>query len=272
MCGFSVVYCKRQKPRHDEIERIVNDTHSIIWKCSVLECAFGQGSSVPCGTSVPYSVQIECVECVEGESYSDSHGYSHCKSCRLCAENEKTSGRCTKEEDTTICLQTCNKRFYWDKLTDSCRPCSDCCKEAFPLQENCMNSGQCRNYTNVMCEHPTNASQDKEKANQNGNSQKESLSMLKIIAIVISTLLIMVVVVIIILLVMWKLYGWQEAKTRLRKCFCFCCRTANSNVRSTWTMDFNNEHDFEPTTRTESEIHLEEAADKIGSLKSGDYQ
>lgn len=76
VCGFGMfcVTCERHKPRHDEIEIVINDTHSKIWKCP--ECPFGHEPNVKRGASVNSSVLIQCVECVEGHTFSDSHGYT----------------------------------------------------------------------------------------------------------------------------------------------------------------------------------------------------
>lgn len=69
VCGFGIfcVTCERHKPRHDEIEMVINKTHSKIWKCP--ECPFGHEPNVKCGASVNSSVHIHCVECVEGHPF-----------------------------------------------------------------------------------------------------------------------------------------------------------------------------------------------------------
>ncbi|CAH3041838.1 unnamed protein product, partial [Porites lobata] len=158
--GSSLVSCKRQKPKHDEIERVIDKTHSVIWKCSVSECHPGSGLSFPCGVSIPFSESIECVYCVKGANYSETNDYSQCKSCRKCSPHEKSSGHCTTTEDTTRCLKICNKGFYWNNITDSCDPCSDCCRQPLTHHEQqCEDSGlpmshQCRQ-SHLECQHPT---------------------------------------------------------------------------------------------------------------------
>ena len=118
---------KRRKPGPDEIERVINATHSIFWKCTMLQCPIGHGATVPCASSVSISTPIKCIPCIGGVNFSDSHDYTTCKSCQNCDKHEKKSGECTPESDTTKCLGTCHKGFYMDKISGGCHPCSDCC-------------------------------------------------------------------------------------------------------------------------------------------------
>ena len=141
--GSSLTSCKRQKPKPDEIEVVMNVTHSVIWKCSVIECRPGSGLSIPCGTSVAFGISINCVNCVKGVNYSDTSDYSQCKSCRKCSPHEKSSGNCTTTEDSSSCLEICSKGFYWNNVTNTCDQCSDCC-------------GQPLIYHEKQCEDPTN--------------------------------------------------------------------------------------------------------------------
>lgn len=258
--GQTLVNCKRQKPQYDEIERVQNETHSIIWKCA--ECELGLGYSVLCGTSVPISVSLECVPCVEGFNFSNRHDYSPCKTCMKCADHELTSGHCTTEEDTTKCLGTCDKGFYWNGLTDSCHPCSVCCEGNITDHEKqCESSGlplthQCRQ-SNVICTYPLNSSQ---------NSSQTFPSYL-IVVIVIS---IIPIVVVLVLVVMWRCCGSQRAKNILIACFC-CCRrhSAKSTVGITNTYFNHNENDTESSLGVATES--QEASDTLGSLRSGDF-
>ena len=148
--GSSLTSCKRQKPRPDEIEIVMNVTHSVIWKCSVIECRPGSGMSIPCGTSVAFGISINCVNCVKGVNYSDTSDYSQCKSCRKCSPHEKSSGNCTTTEDSSSCLEICSKGFYWNNVTNACDQCSDCCGQPLTYHEKqCEDSGlpvtrQCR--------------------------------------------------------------------------------------------------------------------------------
>ena len=128
----------------------MNVTHSVIWKCSVIECRPGSGMSIPCGTSVAFGISINCVNCVKGVNYSDTSDYSQCKSCRNCSPHEKLSGNCTTTEDASSCLEICSKGFYWNNVTNACDQCSDCCGQQLKNHEKqCEDSGlpvtrQCR--------------------------------------------------------------------------------------------------------------------------------
>ena len=146
--GSSLTSCGRQKPRPDEIEIVMNVTHSVIWKC--LECHPGRGLSIPCGTSVAFGVSINCVYCVKGVNYSDTSDYSQCKSCRRCSPHQKLSGNCTTTEDASSCLKKCYKGFYWNNVKNACHQCSYCCgKQLTHHEKQCEDSGlpetdQCR--------------------------------------------------------------------------------------------------------------------------------
>ena len=278
--ALTLVNCKRYKPRHDEIERILNDTHSITWKC-LAECPVGSGYSVLCGTSVPFSVSLECVPCVEGFNFSNTHDYSPCKTCMNCDNHELKSGHCTTEKDTTTCLRTCEKGFYWDDLTDSCQQCSVCCEgqNITDHEKQCESSGlppthQCRQ-TSIICKHLSNSSQNttdnKKPAVHQGHPQRQTLSSFLIGVIVVSIVLAVVILVVLVLVVMWRCFGCQRAKTILlaAACFCYCC-CHSANMTGGNIMYFNhNENDAECSVRIANEN--EEASDKIGSLKSGDF-
>ena len=279
VCGFGIfcVTCERHKPRHDEIEMVINKTHSKIWKCP--ECPFGHEPNVKCGASVNSSVHIQCVECVEGHTFSDSHGYEPCKNCHKCVENEERSGSCSKEEDTTKCLGTCRIGLYWESA--SCQPCSNCCGENYQHERQCENAGvptkqQCRQ--TVECQHaPTNASHldDKPRQEDQNDSQRKSLSTLEVVALgIVSAVLIVTVFLIVALLVMWKLHGWQQTKCILKRYFCSCCPSAISNDEVA-VHEFDNEvfdpGNFESTTWREYEMQKEEETDQMGPLKSGDF-
>ena len=248
---LSFVNCKRQKPRHDEIERVINDTHSSIWKCSLAECPLGYGLNVPCGSSIPFNVSIHCVLCDEGVSYSDRHDFSQCKTCTNCDAHEERSGWCSLEEDTIKCLRTCHKRFYWDNLTDSCHPCSKCCEDNDTSHEKqCEGSGlpithQCQQ-TNIVCPDPTDSSISDDRTlspqdqSSSDNLERRTLSSLEIGAIVISTIILMIIILVIIVLVwMWRKFGLQRTKTKLGNWFCYCWGSENSNGGKTVHFDNN---------------------------------
>ncbi|CAH3023840.1 unnamed protein product [Porites evermanni] len=153
--GSSVVSCKRQKPKHDEIERVINKTQSVIWKCSVSECHPGSGLSFPCGVSIPFSESIECVYC----------------------------------------------GFYWNKITDSCDPCSDCCRQPLAHHEKqCEDSGlpvshQCRQ-SHVQCQHPTGTFKTDGKLFQPDDHKVNRLSSSSIAGIVVSCVLLVVMIIV----------------------------------------------------------------------------
>ena len=215
---------KRQKSRRDEVERVINDTHSVIWKCSMLpKCPVGHGSTVLCGTSVPFSVKIKCVPCIKRVNFSDTHDYSTCKTCRNCGDHEEKSGECTPDLDTTTCLGTCHKRFYMDKITGSCHPCSDCCGKYEKYHEKqCENSGlpsktQCRENN---CHQPT-----KENPTTPDNDKPGSPSHSEIAGIVVGIISILVIVVAVILIAR---YGLQKIKSTLKSWCCCCCHLENT--------------------------------------------
>ena len=141
---------KHRKPGPDEIERVINATHSIFWKCTMLQCPIGHGATVPCASSVSISTPIKCIPCIGGVNFSHSHDHTTCKSCQNCDKHEKKSGECTPESDTTKCLGTCHKGFYMDKISGGCHPCSDCCgQDKKHHEKQCENSNlprsmQCR--------------------------------------------------------------------------------------------------------------------------------
>ncbi len=274
-----LVQAKRQKPRPDEIERIINATHSVIWECSTSECNPGLGLSVQCGTSIPISTPIKCVFCVKGVSYSDTHDYSTCKSCKNCGKHENKKGECTPEEDTTECLGTCFKGFYMDKITGDCHTCSDCCGEANKHHEKqCEDSGlppnqQCRQ-NNVKCHNPTDG--DTAITERQYRERKERLQALQIATIVVCPTVFVLIVVII--LVIWKCFGWQQFKSMLKECCCCCCNRLRSNAGT--TVNFHISDHFEAPDLESGALCINgsgsslgaEETDGIGSLPSGNNQ
>ncbi|XP_067056590.1 uncharacterized protein [Acropora muricata] len=111
-----------RQPGEGEIERVFNETHSSFWQCP--SCNPGIGASVECGTSVSFDVDIDCKQCKSNVTYSDTHDHSTCKPCRRCKEHEKMTGVCSVDKDTTNCLGSCEKGYYW--TNDSCQPCRHC--------------------------------------------------------------------------------------------------------------------------------------------------
>ena len=216
------VHGKRQQPSHDEIERIVNDTHSFMWKCP--ECHPGSGLNVQCGTSISIDIPIKCVPCVKGVNHSNTQDYSTCKSCKNCAKHENKTGECTLEEDTTECLGTCHKGFYMDKITGDCQPCSDCCIIARGKkyhEEQCEDSGfppnqQCRQSNN--CPHPT-----KPMTSPLPNDSDDGQGSQGTVKIVLIILVIFFFILLIAFLVLRRHYGWEQIKSVLTK-WCCCYR------------------------------------------------
>lgn len=267
---------KRQQPSHDEIERIVNDTHSIIWKCP--ECHPGSGLIVQCGTSISIDIPIKCVPCVKGVNYSNTQDHSTCKSCRNCAKHENKRGECTPEEDTTECLGTCHKGFYMDKITGECRPCSDCCNNVTTKrhhEEQCEDSGlprnqQCRK-SNYKCPHPTMTSP---RLSDNQDDEPGSQGTLTIALISIGVFFFLLTVLV---LFIWRCYGWGQVKSFLTKCCCCCCRLVlptEGNTVDFHVSDHFIESDLEAAHSTGSGSHLTENEDvltNLSSLPAGGY-
>lgn len=266
--NFVHILGERHKPRHDEIERVINVTHSVIWKCTNSECHPGSGLNVQCGISIPISTPIICVPCVKGANYSNSQDYSTCKSCKNCGKHENKRGQCTGEEDTTECLGTCHKGFYMDKITHDCHPCSDCCDHLDKHHEKqCEDSGlpsqqQCRQ-TNL-CHPSTDATPTK---TYHQPERPRSLKTLEIAAIVFS---ITMAVFIIGFLVLWWRFGWEQVKSTFKSCCCYCCNLVWSTGGN--AVDFNpsDQDDLESAFCNVGGIQLVEDGDVLGTLTSGD--
>ena len=255
-----------------------NATHSSIWKCTVLECHPGSGLSFPCGGSIPFSESIECVYCVKGVNYSETNDYSQCKSCRKCSPHEKSSGHCTTTEDTTRCLKICDEGFYWNYVTDSCDPCSDCCgKPSTPHEKQCEDSGlpvshQCQQ-TDVKCQHPTATAKTDGKPFQPDDHKLNHLSSSSIAGIVVGCVLLVVTVIIVIGFVICKQPEWQQVKTVLKRDCCF------SQGKTEIVYPYNpndNDADLESAPCSQENGsgpgHLIEEANKKGLLRSGKYK
>lgn len=271
--GLALIVCvhgKRQQPSHDEIERIINETHSVIWKCP--ECHPGSGLIAQCGTSISIDIPIKCVPCVKGVNYSNTQDHSTCKSCRNCAKHENKRGECSAEEDTTECLGTCHKGLYMDKITGECHPCSDCCNIVTTKshhEEQCEDSGlprnqQCRQ-SNYECPHSTMTSPPPENPDDEPGSQGTSTIALIIIGIFLLLLIVLV-------LFLWRCYGWERVKSFLTKCCCCCCSLVlptGGNTVHFHASDHFIEHDLEAAHGTVSGSHLTESGDVLSSLPAG---
>ena len=215
---------RRRKPGGSEIERVVNGTHSVFWQC-VGGCPPGNGFSVECGTSVSINVSIECKECKLSVTYSDTHDLSTCKPCRRCKEHEKMTGVCSVDKDTTKCLGSCEKGYYWEN--NNCQVCSECCKNNISrtYEKQCKDSGlpesrQCRKVETV-CEKDS----PKEKRDENGKTN--------VLIIIIVIFVSVTIVIIAITVAVWKIVGWKEFKSKITSCLTFESR--NSEVLPTIT-------------------------------------
>lgn len=263
------VHGKRQQPRHDEIERVINDTDSVICKCSNRECSPGSGLNVQCGTSIPYSTPIQCVGCVKGVNYSSTQDYSTCKSCRNCGKHENKRGECTPEEDKTKCLGTCHMGFYMDTITGDCHLCSDCCNIVIAKkhhEKQCEDSGlppeqQCRQ-SNIKCPRPTKP--DNEQGRQGA------------LTIALIFIAIFLIILLIVFLVLLRRYGWEQVKSFLTKFCCCCCQLVLPMGGITINFDVSDqffEGDLEAAPCNVSGSHVTEGCDVLTTLSSlpGDY-
>ena len=225
--SFGIVATKRRNPRPDEIERIINETHSIMWNCKGTECHPGLGLNVHCGTSIPFSIKIKCDPCEEGVNFSETNDYSTCKRCMMCGKHEKKTGNCTLEEDTTVCLRVCHKGFYMDLISGECHPCSDCCGQNDKYHEkNCEDSGfpsskQCREH-NLNC--PDKPSKSTAESKDHDKDQG-GLEVSEIVGIVLGTIGFLAIVIVVIL---GQVCGWQLIRDTLTSWFCRCGRLGAS--------------------------------------------
>ena len=267
------VHGKRQQPSHDEIERIINQTHSVIWKCSTTECHPGSGLNVQCGTSISIDIPIKCVPCVKGVNHSSTHDYSTCKSCRNCAKHENKTGECTPEEDTTECLGTCHNGFYMDKITVDCHPCSDCCNIVIAKkhhEEQCKNSGLppnqwCRQ-SNIKCPRPT-----KQMTSPIPNNPDNEQGGQGAVTISLITISIVVFILVIVFLVLLRCYGWEQVKSFLTKC-CRLVLPTEWNTVSFYESAQVVEVDSEAALCNVRGVHLTEDDDVLTNLSlPGDY-
>ena len=236
---------RRRKPGEDEIERVVNETHSVFWQC-VDGCPPGNGFSVKCGTSVSINISIECEECKLNVTYSDTYDNSPCKPCRRCKEHEKKKGVCSVNKDTTKCLGSCEKGFYWEN--NNCRQCSECCKNNISLnhQKQCEDSGlpesqQCRRIETV-CQDDLHK-EEKQDNSREGNGKTNVL----IIIIIIVSLAIFIIIIAITVLI-WKKF---KAKSESHPAAGWSSTSTHSTSVQSMAVEISSEsHDIEvlPTT------------------------
>ena len=227
---------------------------------------------------MPYRAELSRLfNFTTGTSYSDTHDYSTCKSCKNCGKHENKRGECTSEEDKVECLGTCHKGFYMNKITEDCHPCSDCCGDAGRHHEKqCEDSGlpphqQCRQ-TNAKCHHPTIVNRGDYDPTKEDPKMEAPQDLEVIIAIAIgSTLFVLLVFV----LVIWKYYGWQRVKGLLQRCFCCLCNLTKANEGHSVHFSANGEY-FDQDLESASSVNasgspLTENANKPEDTCSGDY-
>ena len=211
-----------REPGESEIERVVNETHSIFWQCRHSTCFPGNGLSVKCGTSVSINISIECIECEPNVTYSDTHDHSTCKPCQRCKEHEKMTGFCKADMDTTKCLGSCEKGYYWQN--NSCQPCSKCCKNnvSLNLEKQCEDSGLPKSH---QC-WKTTCQEDLPKENRDHSQDGKGKNVSKTIISVLVTFFI--IIIIIITVVIWKIVGWKQFKAKVKSCPCWSSTSSHS--------------------------------------------
>ncbi|KAJ7339474.1 hypothetical protein OS493_005872 [Desmophyllum pertusum] len=88
------------------------------WPC--IECNDGMGPSVPCGSTVTVGTKLHCVQCVEGQNFSDSSGLDQCQPCGVCSgKHERVLSKCDIESDVKC---GCEAGFYRNQTTNECLP------------------------------------------------------------------------------------------------------------------------------------------------------
>ena len=108
------------------------------------DCPHGLGVSISCGDVVAKTVEIHCIQCVLGKTFSEGHDRLPCKKCKStsCYKNEKILGSCKVDNDTSSCGGVCKKGFYpRDGDLSHCQPCSRCCNNASIPVKKCKDDG-----------------------------------------------------------------------------------------------------------------------------------
>lgn len=88
-------------------------------------CPPGSEPSVPCGTKIENWTDISCVPCQPGKTYSNKNDTAHCKPCTVCSTGRAILKNCTHKSNSQC--SRCKEGFYYELLSFSCRPCSECC-------------------------------------------------------------------------------------------------------------------------------------------------
>ena len=83
------------------------------------DCPEGHGLNIQCGSSITDDTKIECVQCKETETYSDSHGVESCKPCQDCGQRNVLQ-ECTSDQNRK-CGRKCPKGYFFDGHITDCR-------------------------------------------------------------------------------------------------------------------------------------------------------
>ena len=109
------------------------------------DCPEGQGLSPQCGSRVPNTTKIECIQCQANVSYSDSHGIESCKACHDCGLKNVIQ-HCSPDKKR-ICGTMCPQRHFLDD-NEICQECYFCCDSASEAQrrQGCKDIGMGRDW------------------------------------------------------------------------------------------------------------------------------
>nr|XP_058957839.1 uncharacterized protein LOC131785017 [Pocillopora verrucosa] len=133
------------------------------------ECPEGNGLNIQCGSLITDDTKIECVQCKENVTYSNSHGVESCKPCQDCGLRNVLQ-ECTSDQNRK-CGRKCPKGHYLDD-NGFCQECYFCCPSVDETgrMKKCKEIGmgedwQClKNHQNKLCkealENSTEASVD----------------------------------------------------------------------------------------------------------------
>ena len=83
------------------------------------ECPEGLGLNIQCGSSITDDTKIECVQCKENVTYSNSHGVESCKPCQDCGLRNVLQ-ECTSDQNRK-CGRKCPKGYFFDGHITDCR-------------------------------------------------------------------------------------------------------------------------------------------------------
>ena len=98
---------------------IVNSSGEFIECRPCPDCPEGLGLNIQCGSSITSHTKIECVQCKETKTYSDSHGVESCKPCQNCGRRNVLQ-ECTSVQNRK-CDRKCPKGYFFDGHITDCR-------------------------------------------------------------------------------------------------------------------------------------------------------